>query len=47
MMEMTAELGLENDVMISPIVIPYDEFIKYNKILPYYNNIANVYPISK
>lgn len=38
--EMSAELGLENDVVISPIVIPYDEFIKYKEILPYYNNIA-------
>lgn len=37
---MSAELGLENDVVISPIVIPYDEFIKYKEILPYYSNIA-------
>lgn len=27
------------DVVISPIVIPYDEFKQYQKVLPYYNNI--------
>ena len=38
--EMSAELSLENDVIISPTVIPYDEFLKYNQTLPYYRNIA-------
>lgn len=37
--DLSAELGLENDVVISPIVIPYDEFKQYQKVLPYYNNI--------
>lgn len=37
--DMSAELGLENDVVISPIVIPYDEFKQYQEVLPYYNNI--------
>lgn len=34
------DLGLENDVIISPTVIPYAEFKKYQTILPYYNNIV-------
>ncbi len=37
--DMSAEIGLENDVIVSPMVIPQDEFLKYNKILPYYRNI--------
>ena len=36
----SAEIGLENDVVVSPTVIPYDEFVKYKKTLPYYRNIA-------
>lgn len=36
----SAELGLENDIIISPTVIPYDEFEKYKQSLPYYRNIA-------
>ena len=35
----SAELGLENDVIISPTVIPAAEFEKYRSILPYYRNI--------
>lgn len=35
----SAEIGLENDVVISPTVIPYDEFESYKEILPYYMNI--------
>ena len=38
--EVSAELGLENDIIISPTVIPYDEFVKYKQSLPYYRNIA-------
>ena len=38
--EVSAELGLENDIIVSPTVIPYDEFMKYNQTLPYYRNIA-------
>ena len=30
----------ENDVIVSPLVIPYDEFEKYKQSLPYYRNIA-------
>lgn len=36
----SAELGLENDIIVSPTVIPYDEFEKYKQSLPYYRNIA-------
>ncbi len=36
----SAEVGLENDVVVSPTVIPYDEFVKYQYTLPYYRNIA-------
>jgi predicted nucleotidyltransferase len=38
--DISAEIGLENDVVISPTVIPYDEFEQYKNILPYYMNIA-------
>ena len=37
--DFSAELGLENDVVISPAMIPADEFEKYKTILPYYRNI--------
>lgn len=36
----SAEIGLENDVVISPAVIPYTEYTKYKDILPYYRNIS-------
>ncbi|MCM1415064.1 MAG: nucleotidyltransferase domain-containing protein [bacterium] len=35
----SANLGLENDVIVSPLVIPFDEYEKYKQILPYYRNI--------
>ena len=35
----SAEVGLENDIVVSPTVIPYDEFKKYQDTLPYYRNI--------
>lgn len=35
----SADIGLENDVIVSPTVIPYEEFIKHKSILPYYKNI--------
>ncbi|MBO5247086.1 MAG: nucleotidyltransferase domain-containing protein [Eubacterium sp.] len=38
--DMSAELGLENDIIVSPMVVPYDEFVKYKQTLPYYRNIA-------
>ena len=37
--ELSADLGLENDVVVSPMVIPYDEFMRYRESLPYYRNI--------
>ncbi|HCT92807.1 MAG TPA: toxin [Lachnospiraceae bacterium] len=36
----SCELELEYDIILSPTVIPYDEFEKYRKDLPYYRNIA-------
>ncbi|MBQ8231874.1 MAG: nucleotidyltransferase domain-containing protein [Lachnospiraceae bacterium] len=35
----SADIGLENDVVVSPAVIPYDEYVKYKQKLPYYRNI--------
>lgn len=37
--EASADIGLENDVVVSPTVVPFDEFEKYREILPYYMNI--------
>lgn len=37
--DISADIGLENDVVVSPTVIPYDEFEEYKEILPYYRNI--------
>lgn len=39
MWDISADVGLENDIIISPTVIPYDEFEKYKTVLPYYRNI--------
>ena len=39
MWDIAADLGMERDVVISPTVIPYSEFIKYKYELPYYRNI--------
>ena len=36
----SAEIGLENDVVVSPTVIPYDEFEFYKDKLPYYINLC-------
>ena len=36
----SADIGLKNDVIVSPTVVPYDEFEEYKNILPYYKNIA-------
>ena len=38
--DISAEIGLEHDVIVSPTVIPYDEFMKYKQSLPYYRNSA-------
>ena len=37
----SSNLELEYDTIISPTVIPYKEFMQYKNILPYYKNIAN------
>ena len=37
--DVSSELSLEYDVIISPTVIPYDEFQKFRTVLPYYRNI--------
>lgn len=34
-----SDIGLANDAVISPVVIPFDEFMKYREKLPYYRNI--------
>lgn len=38
--DISAEIGLENDIIVSPTVIPYDEFMQYKQSLPYYRSIA-------
>lgn len=37
--DISADIGLENDIIISPTVIPFDDYEKYKQILPYYRNI--------
>ena len=37
--EEAADSGLLHDTVISPVVIPYDEFNQYKGKLPYYRNI--------
>ena len=39
MWDIAADLGLENDIVISPTVIPHNEFLQYQEKLPYYRNI--------
>lgn len=38
--DVSADIGLENDTIISPTIIPFDEFEEYKLILPYYRNIV-------
>ena len=38
--DLSANIGLEHDTVVSPAVIPYDEFEEYKEVLPYYRNIA-------
>lgn len=38
--EYSCELELEHGTILSPTVIPYEEFAKYKDDLPYYKNIA-------
>ena len=35
-----ADISLEYDIVVSPTVIPFEEFENYKDILPYYRNIA-------
>ena len=37
--EVSFKIGLDNDIIVSPTVIPFDEFEKYKEILPYYKNV--------
>ena len=37
--DLSVDVSLENDTVVSPMVIPYDEFEEYKEILPYYRNI--------
>lgn len=38
-LDKAAVIGVKNDAVISPVVIPYDEYTKYKSHLPYYKNI--------
>lgn len=38
--DVSSELELEYDTVLSPTVIPYEEFERYREDLPYYCNIA-------
>ena len=38
--DQTYDLGLDYDVVLSPAVIPYEEFERYQEELPYYRNIS-------
>ncbi|MCL2717399.1 MAG: nucleotidyltransferase domain-containing protein [Lachnospiraceae bacterium] len=37
--ELSADMELDYEIIISPTVIPYEEFNHYQNILPYYRNI--------
>lgn len=37
--DVSADLELQYGVIISPTVIPYDEYIRYKEDVPYYRNI--------
>jgi predicted nucleotidyltransferase len=37
--DQTCDLELDYELIISPTVIPYEEFEKYKEDLPYYRNI--------
>ena len=34
-----SDIDLEHDAVVSPVVIPYEEFLEYKDKLPYYRNI--------
>ena len=37
--DVSVDIGLENDVVVSPTVIPFEEFETFKRIVPYYINI--------
>ena len=37
--DISSDLELEYDTILSPTVIPYEEYIRYIDVLPYYKNI--------
>lgn len=37
--DVACEIGLDNETVIAPTVIPYDEFTEMREVLPYYHNI--------
>lgn len=37
--ELSSGLELEYETILSPTVIPYDEYEEYREVLPYYRNI--------
>ena len=39
--DISSDLELEYDTIVSPTVIPFDEFELYRDDVPYYRNIAN------
>lgn len=39
--DVSSDLELEYGVIVSPTVIPYEEFERYKADLPYYRNIAS------
>lgn len=38
--DISSDLELEYGIIISPTVIPYEEYMKYKSDLPYYRNIS-------
>lgn len=38
--DISSDLELEYGILISPAVIPYDEYVKYKEDVPYYRNIS-------
>ena len=38
--DVSVDIGLENDVVVSATLIPFDEFEMFKRILPYYINIV-------
>lgn len=39
--DQSSDLELQYDTILSPTVIPFNEFEKYKNVLPYYRNIEN------